>query len=553
MSGPMPTDSDRRLMASSDQEHPFPSAVLGACRGPRSVGLRWAGEVADLAPKRRSGRVSTVSGPGAINLHIHESAVCQAPDSQGSESGPRWYPNHTNVIRSGDGLSPVPPERRWSMPKQSPSQRTGNQAEAFVAKVVTDMGFIWRGPKHPDIGIDGEIEIVDRDGQVTGAVALVQVKGTLNRFPSETDDSFMMTFRREHIDYWMRCGRPVLIVCVSVSRQRAWWKRLDLWFSDARLRSKRSVQFDKEKDTFDEGTAPTVAAAATSVSQPLALLPSEETLVTNLLEVVSFAPTVYKAPCTCRDREDAWNRMHEKRSFDGGFHLTRGSVISLAPLTDGPLAVLADGPITETSTGEWAESEDDGTVWEFVSLLNFTLRSMHHPDLAFHRDKKIVYATATHDLSPRVIKGRSPRSRGRSFFAPHFARDDLNKVSYCKHYAADLRFRRWEGQWYLEINPTYHYTIDGKRDSLYDSDYLAGIKRLERNKAVVDLLKAWADFLKRNELPSLFDAADDRIVFGELVTVAVDSAIDEHVWIVDYKPEGEEPDAGLLEHDELGA
>ena len=227
-------------------------------------------------------------------------------------------------------------------------------------------------------------------------------------------------------------------------------------------------------------------------------------------------------------------------------------MLSLSPLSNGPLAVLVDGPVAENSAGEWSETDDDDMRWTFVGLLNHTLLSMYHPDLAFHPAKKIFYSPATRDLRPRIVKGRSSSSRGRAFFGPHFARDDVNKVSYYKHYAADLRFRCWEGQWYLEINPTYHYTIDGKRDSLCDSEYLAGMKRLERNKAVGELVRAWADFLKRTDQPSLFSPPDDRIVFGNLATVLIDAAIDENVWIVDREPEQGSPEARLFADDGVG-
>jgi len=136
------------------------------------------------------------------------------------------------------------------------------------------------------------------------------------------------------------------------------------------------------------------------------------------------------------------------------------------------------------------------TLRRFVGLLNFTLRAMHHRELVWHAKKKIVYYQAPPDLRRRKIKGRSPRSRGRSFFARYYGRDEIDKVRFCRHYAADLRFRRWDREWFLEIVPDYHLTIDGKRDSLYDAEYVKKIKLIERNAAVLQLVWAWADFLR---------------------------------------------------------
>ena len=115
-----------------------------------------------------------------------------------------------------------------------------------------------------------------------------------------------------------------------------------------------------------------------------------------------------------------------------------------------------------------------------------------------------------------------------------------NEVRFCRHYAAGLYFRRWDGQWYLEINPTYHFTIDGRRESLFDAEYVKKIKRLERNNAVYQLVRAWADYLQGED--TLFSTKDERIRFGRLLELDCDAAIDETVWIP-QKPAAGRPTA----------
>jgi hypothetical protein len=58
---------------------------------------------------------------------------------------------------------------------------------------------------------------------------------------------------------------------------------------------------------------------------------------------------------------------------------------------------------------------------------------------------------------------------------------DEEQTIYFRHHVADLRFVSFDGQWYCEILPTYHYTADGKEDSRLEADALSGIKALERN------------------------------------------------------------------------
>jgi hypothetical protein len=429
------------------------------------------------------------------------------------------------------------------MPRRSVQQRAGFRGEAFVDKAVSDAGHVWNTTQR-DFGIDGHIEFVDVERQVSGFSVAAQVKGTEVGFPGETTAGFRFTCDGDRIDYWMRYGRPVVLICVDLRHQLAWWKRLDTWFADPARRQRRVVDFDKEKDRLDLAAFSTLAALGVPVGQPLPRLEGRERLVSNLLQVEGFGPVIYSASTPCRDRADAWERMGSNGAFESGFILSSGRIYSFCSLEDDPLAVLCDGPVTSTPTPEWADTEDDDVHRRFVSLLNFTLRSAHHPVLVWHPKKKIVYYQAPPDLSSRKVRGRYRGSKGRRFFNPYYGMDDTTKVKYCRHYAAGLYFRRWSGRWYLEINPTYHFTIDGRRDSLYDAEYVKTIKRLERNSAVYQLVRAWADYLQGED--TLFASRDERIIFGDLLTIDADAAIDEAAWIPPPDPVPADPGSGNL-------
>lgn len=414
------------------------------------------------------------------------------------------------------------------MPRRSVQQRAGFRAEAFVDKAVSDAGHIWNNTQR-DFGIDGHIEFVDTDRQVSGFAVAAQVKGTEAGFTGETATGFRFTCDGDRIDYWMRYGRPVVLICVDLRQQLAWWKRVDTWFTDPARRQRRVVDFDKTADRFDLAAFGTLAALGVPVGQAPPRLEGSERLVSNLLRIERFAPLIHTASTPCRDRADAWERMGSNGVFESGFILSSGHIYSLAPLDRGALAVLCNGPVASMPTAQWADAEDDDVLRRFVSLLNFTLRSAHHPALVWHPKKKVVYYQAPPDLASRKVRGRYRGSKGRRFFHPYVGKDDTTKVKYCRHYAAGLYFRRWSGQWYLEINPTYHFTVDGRRDSRYDAEYVKTIKRLERNNAVYQLVRAWADYLQGED--TLFASRDERIIFGDLLSIDVDAAIDEAAWI----------------------
>ncbi|WP_433733261.1 DUF4365 domain-containing protein [Nocardia sp. CA-129566] len=379
---------------------------------------------------------------------------------------------------------------------------------------------------------------------VTGVAVLAQVKATEVGFSGDSATGFTLRCEADHIAYWTRLGRPVVLICVDLRIELAWWKRVDAWFADAERRARRVVRFDKTTDCFDPDSFSTLSALGVPIGEPLPRLEGSERLVSNLLMVDDFASTIYEASTPCRDRGDAWERMRANdNKFEAGFLLSGGKIYSMRPLDQGPLAVLCDGPASPIPTETWSSTEDLALQRRFVSLLNFTLRSAHHPDLVWHPRKKVVYMQAPPDRSSRKIKGPLPGCEGASFFTPYEGKDDETKTRFCRHYAAGLYFRRWGGQWYLEINPTYHFTIDGHRESRFDAEYVKQIKRLERNNAV------YQRFVP-GRLPAsddtLFSARDERIRFGQLLELNCDAAIDETA-LIPQQPAARMDAAGLAE------
>ena len=67
------------------------------------------------------------------------------------------------------------------MPKRSVQQRAGFRGEDFVAKVVSDRGHVWNDTRR-DFALDGQIEFVDADREVTGVAVVAQVKATESDF-----------------------------------------------------------------------------------------------------------------------------------------------------------------------------------------------------------------------------------------------------------------------------------------------------------------------------------------------------------------------------------
>jgi hypothetical protein len=72
-------------------------------------------------------------------------------------------------------------------------------------RVVTDMGYIWRPTPNSDVGIDGEIELVE-DRAATAKIIKIQVRSGPSYFRKEDQRSFELHTSIDDVNYWL--ARP---------------------------------------------------------------------------------------------------------------------------------------------------------------------------------------------------------------------------------------------------------------------------------------------------------------------------------------------------------
>lgn len=96
-----------------------------------------------------------------------------------------------------------------------------------VASEVNRLGLIWRETQEADVGIDGQIELVDDEGRATGQLVAVQVKSGPSHF-HEDGNVWRFYPDRKHRFYWEQFPIPVLVVLHSP------WEEISYWV-DARL------------------------------------------------------------------------------------------------------------------------------------------------------------------------------------------------------------------------------------------------------------------------------------------------------------------------------
>jgi hypothetical protein len=412
------------------------------------------------------------------------------------------------------------------------SAHIGDSGIALIHQMINKMGFVWHERKL-DAGIDGEIELRNpATGEVANRLILAQSKASDRPFPGENDRSFHYLCKQADLDYWMSADVPVLLICSHPQTGEAWWMHVQGWFSDAAHRASGRIDFDKRTQRFDVDAAHRLLNLADPHGRAHVTVAEhrEETLTSNLLHV-AIPKVIHSSRTEYQDPRDVIARQQQTGAGDvrRDFILRNGKIHTWLPPEQTALSSAVTGPTDIIATNEWTSSADPVKQRWLVQLLNSALREDVAVDCDWHSGRKIVYFRATADLSPRSIRSASGRTR--LVFNPKYKKTAPDQISYCQHAALEWQFLDIDGGWYCALTPTYHYTRDGHRDSLFLSEYLAGIKRMDRNPAVYHQTRMWATYLRGEE--GVLDPRDTILTFGELMTYTADRAIDDAAWLTD--------------------
>ncbi len=427
----------------------------------------------------------------------------------------------------------------------------GEQGINLIQRVVLKMGHMWYPTGGVEAGIDGYIEIRDATtGDVTNSIVQVQSKAGPSFFRSETETSFEFRCDEKDLDYWLQGNAPVILVVSKPESEEAYWVSIKDYFRDPQTRAARKVRFDKDRDRFDEGCKEAITRLAVPKDAGLyfAPPPREETLYSNLLRVSRFPGSLYVARTDCRTGQDVRAKLdemdaREKREWFAKYK----SILSFNDLSEWPWDEVCErGTVEAFDSDEWAYSEDRDARGDFVQLLNRCQGAKARAlGLRYDKDHRCYYFRATRNLGDRKLSYKSVvNETARTVFKRYAKKGNPNETAYYRHSAFEGRFKRFDGTWYLEIAPTYHFTRDGYRPSAFYKDNLTGIKRLETNQALLGQTVMWAEYLSRDS--GLFEPKYPLLEFGELATFDLAAGIDEDAWRKDDETgDGEDAPEGL--------
>jgi hypothetical protein len=436
------------------------------------------------------------------------------------------------------------------MPKRgkfiSKNQITGQSAINLIERIVLEMGYTWVPTSGAtDAGIDGIIEIRDpATGEARNFILQVQSKSTTVEFESETKSSFIYRVKERDLGYWLQGNAPVLLIVCRPSQNEAYWIPVKTYFNTPEVRRSCKVLFDKQKNAFDKNAARAVADLAMPADQGVYLHPppKPETLTTNLLEVKHYAPDLFVGVTPYKTNKEVESVFKELEERPGRvWFVKEGKIFSFHNLSEYPWSKVTDqGTIEKFHAKEWALSNDPDKQHEFVRLLNQSLRT-------FARRKDIVtFDQKRRDpvfyFKPRIHRNAETNSeafverietwtleKSSTRTVVHIYRSFKNerKVLYFRHHAFLGHFCRFENRWFLELSPTYHYTTDGKIESPYRAENLAGMKRQEGHQSVSNNVRFLAYYLAHHDL---LDREYPFLGFGDLLSFKTEFGIRDEDW-----------------------
>lgn len=415
--------------------------------------------------------------------------------------------------------------------KLTDQQLLGEQGTSLISLAVSRMGYVWRPTSQHDTGIDGEIEIRDTtSGAVSGLTLKVQSKAVSN-FEGETEDKFDYRPEQRDIDYWLKHNVPVVLIVSRPRTDEVYWLPVRDPSGVART---RKFTFDKREDRFDETATGKLAELVRGQAQGARgiALSRPERLVSNLVPVTLLPARLYLAETPFHSGKEFAQALSGKNlSFEFVYRSKR--VLTARDLTDPQYSFLCDrGTVEDFPVEQWSMSEDPDAQRDFVWLLNQWLRQFLRslPErIRYDKESNAYFFPSNEDGSAALLGYRGQKKATAREVVKVLRNKKQGHVMGFRHSAMWAQFSRYGDAWFLEITPTYRFTgPDGIKPSKYAGDWSAGIKRLERNNAVLGQLGMWAEVL--SPAADFFADSYPFLGFGELLTFRTDRGIDDAAW-----------------------
>lgn len=283
--------------------------------------------------------------------------------------------------------------------------------------------------------------------------------------------------------------------------------------------------------------------------------PQTETVALNLLELF-FPEKIYiseigvdrtstiensnnyeiklKRNCTTRDVvRAALEQLELKFSIDWVDY--EGKIITFHNLNEESLplsrVIDRDRTICVSSKEFYQTSKNHERV--FKSLLGRCLQQkLYYQSVLWqHQDQLFIFSDVKGETK-RVEQWYGKKKDDRTVYERIMKKNQPDEILHCKHLAFTTGYRCFGDHWYILIKPTWFFSFDGYRRSLYGADNIAWLKKKENEQAVFNHVRFITYFLKNEKPSDLFVQRHSYhfLSFGELISFDSAPVLDDNEW-----------------------
>lgn len=415
--------------------------------------------------------------------------------------------------------------------KLSDNALLGEQGTSLISLAVARMGFVWRPTSQHDTGVDGEIEIRDSTtGAVSGLLIKVQSKA-LSVLSNDSEEGFDYWPTQADVSYWLGHNVPVILVVSRPATDEVYWQTVERPNGPA---SPKKFHFNKSTDrleTSSKGRLIEIAKGGAPGAKGFALAKPER-LISNLLPVTKLPARLYLAETEFKTPKELGAALHAA-DLRLDFVLKNNRILSVTDLNQPQFWPFCDrGTVEDFPATEWSSASEPDKQRDFVALLNQCLRQVlrnSNGHIRFDRALGLFYFPSNRDNKPYEFGYTSlKRATSRKVVTELISKKEKHVMGY-RHSAMFARFFQYDKKWYLEVMPTYLFTQpNGMTTSRFHSDWLTGIKKLERNNAILGQLVTWEELLVSSD--DLLSEGSQLLEFGRLLSFQTPHGIADDAW-----------------------
>ena len=133
------------------------------------------------------------------------------------------------------------------LPQRTSRDYTERAGVLAFACTINDLRFIRRETLIADMGVDGQVEHVDDEGNCTGHVIGVQVKAGPSYLSKGDEETILFYPEEKHRNYWRNFPVPVIVAIIDTEDKTIYWTDARRFLRSPLTASEKAIRIPRRK------------------------------------------------------------------------------------------------------------------------------------------------------------------------------------------------------------------------------------------------------------------------------------------------------------------